>query len=259
MDFKKFYEEQKDYSAFRNNQEKRTEYEVKVRWKADRLVRLIPADLAVTNILEIGCAIGILLNNIAERLSVRDISGIDISAENIKVAKELFPDSIFYEGTIEDLKSVMETRGLHIFDLVILSDIIEHIPDDLKFLETVRDISSHVVVNLPLEKCFRNRHRNYGENDPSGHLRYYDRDMAVSLMRKAGFNVISSFTANALMDKDIFKIYLKDKKERLRLKPFAKRLFWTVFYFAEDRIMMISKGLFEKLYGTNYFALLRRQ
>ena len=257
MDFKKFYDEQKDYSAFRNDQEKRVEYESKVRWKAEHLVNLIPPDLAVNNVLEIGCAMGILLNNIAERLSVKNIFGIDISGENIKVAKELFPGRTFYQGTIEDLKSIMGNKALPGFDLVILSDIIEHIPDDQKFLETVREISSCVLVNLPLEKCFRNRNRKYGEDDPSGHLRCYDREMAVALMQKAGFKIINSFTTNALRDKEIFRIYLKDRKERLRPKSLPKKIFWTLFYFTEDRIKLISERLFEKLYGTNYFALLK--
>jgi SAM-dependent methyltransferase len=257
MDFRKFYDGQKDYSAFRNDQEKRVEYEIKVKWKAERLVKLIPSDFAVDNILEIGCAMGILLNNIAERLSVRNIFGIDISGENIKVAKELFPDSIFYQGTIEDLKSIIESKALPRFDMVILSDIIEHIPDDLKFLGNVKEISSSVVVNLPLEKCFRNRHRKYGEDDLSGHLRCYNRQMAEVLMKEAGFKIINSFTANALRDKDIFRIYHKDRRERLRLKTLWKRLFWTIFYFAEDRITLINDRLFEKLYGTNYFALLK--
>ncbi len=257
MDFKRFYDEQKDYSAFRNDKEKRADYEVKVRWKAEHLVRLIPPGLAVNNILEIGCAMGILLNNIAERITVRSIFGIDISDENIRVAKELYPESTFYQGTIEDIKPEMERRGLHNYDLVILSDIIEHIPDDQKFLETVRGISSYVIVNLPLEKCFRNRNREYGEKDPSGHLRWYDLKDAEELMRKAGFETVKSFTENALMDRDIFRIYRNDRRERLKKKTITKRIFWTLFYYAEDSIRLVSKSLYVKIYGTNYFALMK--
>jgi len=194
MDFEKFYDGQKDYIAFRDDPLKRAEYEIKVNWKADRLVSLIPEKMPVNNIIEIGCAMGILLNKVAEKLSVKDISGLDISGENIKLAKNLYPGCKFYQGTIEDLKPAMESRGLKKYDLVILSDIIEHIPDDLKFLTTVRTISNYVLVNLPLEKCFRNRNRKYGENDPSGHLRWYDFKSAEELMRNAGFTIsIKSF------------------------------------------------------------------
>lgn len=258
MDFKKFYDEQKEYSAFRNNNEKRIEYEIKVNWKTEQLRKLIPVHLTFNSVLEVGCAMGILLNNLAGQLSIKNVYGLDISGENIKVAKDLFPGNTFFQGTIEDLKSNISKNYMPPeFDLIILSDIIEHIPDDIKFLKTIKEISSYVLINLPLEKCFRNRHREYGENDHSGHLHCYDKVMALSLINLAGFEVINSFTENVLTNKACFKIYLNDRKERLKLKPLPRRMFWTFFYYAEDRLKQISKRLYEKLYGTNYFALLK--
>jgi SAM-dependent methyltransferase len=258
MDFKKFYDEQKEYSAFRNNKEKRIDYENIVRWKTEQLVKLIPADLTFNSILEIGCALGILLNNISERLTIKRIYGLDISSKNIELAKTLYPESIFFQGTVEDLKVLISNGQVFpVFDLVLLSDVVEHIPDDLKFLKSVKEISTYVMINLPLEKCFKNRHRNYGEDDPSGHLRCYDLGMALSLIDQAGFNIINSFTANAYRNKTIFKIYLKARNERLRLKSLPKRLFWKLFYLAEDRIKLVNNHLSERIYGANYFALLK--
>jgi SAM-dependent methyltransferase len=258
MDFKKFYDEQKEYSAFRCNNEKRIEYEIKVSWKAEQLKKLIPDYLTFNSVLEIGCAMGILLNNLAEQLSIKNVYGLDISGENIKVAKELYPGNTFFQGTIEDLKSITSKNCMPPeFDLIILSDIIEHIPDEMKFLKMVKEISSYVLINLPLEKCFRNRHRKYGEDDHSGHLHCYDREMALSLINQTGFEVINSFTSNVLKNKACFKIYQNDRKERLKLKPFPRKIFWTFFYFAEDRILQINNKLYEKIYGTNYFILLK--
>jgi SAM-dependent methyltransferase len=257
MDFKKFYDEQKEYSAFRNDREKRNDYEIKVRWKTEQLVKLVPAHLIFDNILEIGCAIGILLNNIAEHFSIKNIFGLDISSENIKVARDLYPDGTFFQGTIDDLSTIFRNKAFTKFDLVILSDIIEHVPDDLRFLSTVKEISSYVLINLPLEKCYKNRNRKYGMEDPSGHLRCYDEKEALSLINKAGLNIINSFTANALNDKDIFKIYLKEREERLRNKSLAKRLFWTLFYFSEDRAVIMNNRLNEKINGTNLFCLVK--
>lgn len=258
MDFKKFYEDQKDYSAFRTSDEKRNEYELIVRWKTEQLLKLVPPGLYFKNILEVGCAMGILLNNLAEKLSIKNIYGLDISDKNIQTAKDLFPQSIFYCGTIEDLKLLISRKQtLPLFDLVILSDIIEHIPDDSGFLKSVRDISSYVMINLPLEKCLRNRHRQYGEDDPSGHLRWYDRGMALSLINQAGFSIISGFTANSLKNKDIFRIHKKARMQRIRQKQLPKKLFWLSYYFAEDIIRISSSYLYEKIHGTNYFLLLK--
>lgn len=258
MDFKKFYDEQSDYVAFRNNPAKREEYNIIVDWKVNQLVKLIPDSIIFDNILEIGCAMGILLNKIASRLSIRSTFGLDISAENIKVAKELYPDTIFFQGTIEDLAVIIPREiSFSRFHLVVLSDIVEHIPDDLKFMKMVKEITSFVLINLPLEKCFKNRNRQYGENDPSGHLRSYDKEMALKLISMAGFDIIRSFTTNAFNDKVYFNQYRKKRKNRIKTKPLHLRIFWTLYYSAEDQIKLISNRLYEKIYGTNYFALLK--
>jgi hypothetical protein len=254
MDFKKFYEEQADYTGFRTDPEKRDEYIKKVRWKVNELIKVIPAGYHFENILEIGCAMGILLDQISTRLSIFKRFGLDISEENIKMARLLYPESVFYSQTVEEfaLKTPEEK-----FNLILLSDIIEHIPDDVAFLKTVGKLSSFVLVNLPLEKCFKNRNRKYGETDSSGHLRWYDREIADALFRKSGFEIIRSFTSNSLNDQIYFALYKKNRKERLKKKILPLRLFWTLFYFGEDQIKYISKPLYNRIYGANYFAFLK--
>jgi hypothetical protein len=182
---------------------------------------------------------------------------LDISSENIKVARDLYPGGTFFQGTIDDFNTVFRNKAFTKFDLVILSDIIEHVPDDLRFLSAVKEISSYVLINLPLEKCYKNRNRKYGMEDPSGHLRCYDKKEALSLISKAGLNIINCFTENALKDKDIFKLYLKERAERLRNKSLPKRLFWTLFYYSEGRVIIMNNRLNEKINGTNLFCLVK--
>jgi SAM-dependent methyltransferase len=258
MDFRKFYEEQGDYEAFRSDPARQAEYKMKAEWKISQLLSLVPGNMISRNILEVGCAMGILLNNIAGRLSIKEYVGLDISLNNIESARKLFPDGVFIHGTLEELKIMMPSKFSYPrFDLVVLSDIIEHIPEDLEFMKIVNGISDHVLVNLPLEKSFRNRNRNYGEDDPSGHLRCYDETMASNLVREAGFEIVKSFTLNPLFDRSYFEFYKRQRKERIRKKSFPRRVFWTIFYAVEDNLKMISKSLYEKINGTNYFALLK--
>jgi hypothetical protein len=124
-------------------------------------------------------------------------------------------------------------------------------------MEMVRNITSYVLINLPLEKCYKNKHRQYGENDHSGHLRCYDSKMAENLVSSAGFEIVRSSISNALTDKIYFDIYQKDRRKRVNKKPLHLRLFWTIFYFTEDKIKLFNKGIYEKIYGANYFALLK--
>jgi SAM-dependent methyltransferase len=258
MDFRKFYDEQSDYAAFRSDPERHEEYKMKTGWKAENLVSLIPEDHKFRTILEVGCALGILLDNIAGRLGIQDYTGIDISGKNIETARSLFPVGKFYQGTLEEVinSNPLEVSPLK-FDLVILSDVIEHIPDDTGFLKAVKNISDHVLVNLPLEKSFKNRNRKYGENDPSGHLRWYDRAMAGKLFEEAGFTIVKGFTLNPLFNRAYFEFYKQKRDERISKKTSLRRIFWTSFYAGEDRIKWISKVLYEKINGTNYFVLLK--
>ena len=258
MDFAKFYNEQPDYAAFRTDKVKREEYTITVDWKARKLSQLIPEGLVFNNILEIGCAFGVLLNNIADRLSIKTRTGIDISNENIKLAKNIFPNCDFFAETLEDyLKLIPAKADNSRFELVILSDIVEHIPDDLTFMKRVSEISSFVLFNLPLEKCFRNRNRNYGENDSSGHLRCYDKKMAIQLVNQAGFEIVDSINIVAISDEQFFEMYKGNRKLRIHSKPLPLRIFWTIFYALEDRIRLSGSKISEKIYGTNYFALLK--
>lgn len=258
FDFTKFYDHQLDYAAFRNDPEKRHEYEVAVAWKVKNLCSLVTDSTRFSNILEIGCAMGILLNKAADSLSIKDRTGLDISTENIKMAKQLFPECAFIQGTVDDLESILskEKPGKK-FDLVILSDIVEHIPDDLDFMKKVSKISLYVLLNLPLEKCYRNRNRKYGVDDPSGHLRKYNRHDAARLAGSAGFEVITSLTVNAHFNKEHFHIYQKNRMERVRKKNFFRKAFWTLFYFIPDMIRVFTPWLYFKIFGSNYFALLK--
>ena len=258
MDFEKFYNEQPEYVAFRNDKVKQDEYKIAVDWKVRKLSQLVPGDFKANNILEVGCAFGVLLNILADLFQIKTRYGIDISGENIKVAKDLYPGCNFIQGTVEEFISIVPPEIENDrFDLVVLSDIVEHIPDDQGFLKSVSKISSYVLLNLPLEKSFKTRNRKYGEQDPSGHLRCYDKDIAVRLVERAGFEVEKSFTAIALYDKKFYEIYRKNRKQRIDSKPLPLRLFWSLFYFVEDRIKLSSEKLSEKISGTNYFALLR--
>jgi SAM-dependent methyltransferase len=259
MDFASFYDEQPDYAEFRNNPEKREEYSVVVDWKIRNLISLLPDGFKPENVLEIGCAFGVLLNKIGDRLEIRNRTGVDIAANNIEVARKLYPECHFFRGTVEEFMKVIPAdipNGC--YDLVVLSDIVEHVPDDEGFLRLVSQISSHIILNLPLEKSFTTRNRQYGEQDPSGHLRSYDVKDAEDLVKRAGLLVEKSFTDIAFFDKQYREVYSKKRRKRISRKSLPKKIFWTLFYFGEDRIKRISRKLTSRIIGENYFALLKK-
>jgi SAM-dependent methyltransferase len=257
-DFAKFYDNQPEYAAFRSDIHKREYYDVASDWKVRELVKLVPGNMVFNNVLEVGCAFGVLLNNISDRLNIKTRTGVDISGENIKTAKKDWPECTFFNGTVEEFILEIKPNIQNFrFDLVVLSDIVEHIPDDIGFMKTIRGISSYVLLNLPLEKSFRTRNRVYGETDLSGHLRSYNKEIAVNLITSAGYSVLKSFTSIAFFDRQFYEIYKRNRSKRINIKPIHLKIFWTLFYLFQDRLKLTSKGLTERMYGTNYFALLK--
>jgi hypothetical protein len=121
----------------------------------------------------------------------------------------------------------------------------------------VKESSSYVLLNLPLERSFKSRNRQYGEHDPSGHLHCYDKKLAIRLIDLAGFEVIADFTSIASADKQFYEMHRRNRSLRVKSKPLHLMLFWSLFYFAEDMLKGINKGLTGKIYGSNYFALLK--
>jgi len=254
MDFKKFYDEHSEYVARRAEGSRNyKEYIQEISFKTEFLLKVIDQNKQYDSILEVGCANGILIDMISKKLGVKgDVFGIDISEKNISDASKRFPNIQFYEGTIESFIMSHDKE----FDLVVLSDIIEHVPDDLDFLKQVGVITKQVVINLPLEKSFNNRNRNYGENDSSGHLRSYSYNDGVALIEKAGFEIICYKRVISIRDsEDMYGIYKTKQKERLKNKGFAKRMFWGFFYYMKDSIIMKNSYIYRKLYGENLYCL----
>ena len=45
--------------------------------------------------------------------------------------------------------------------------------------------------------------------------------------------------------------------KRIMSKPLPKRLFWSFYYFAGDRMKLLDQGFTAKIIGSNYFVLLK--
>ncbi len=150
-------------------------------FKIPNLMSVIPIGFKYESIAEIGCATGELIATFPGANIKRRI-GFDLSKKNIATAKARFPGTTFCS---DDFRSFPEH-----FDIVILSDILEHVPDDAQFLRDAAKLGKLILVNLPLEKCLTNLCRNYGPEDSSGHLRKYSFVDGMKLFEEAGLAVL---------------------------------------------------------------------
>ena len=155
-------------------------------FKLPHLLRVWPAGEGLpASVLEIGCATGELIAAFPTAPRGRRV-GVDISAENIAVAAARFPAVDFRCG---DFRSAF--TGAVRFDVVVLSDVLEHVPDDAGFLRDAARLGRTLLVNLPLEDNWLNRGRNYGPDDASGHLRRYSLDAGRALFARAGLEIVA--------------------------------------------------------------------
>jgi 2-polyprenyl-3-methyl-5-hydroxy-6-metoxy-1,4-benzoquinol methylase len=90
-------------------------------------------------VLDVGCGNGSVAISIAKKLSKSIITGIDINKKNIEFAKQKQKESNlknlkFIYGNIEDYKKIVS-------EVVILSNVLEHIDDRILFLKNIHKLS----------------------------------------------------------------------------------------------------------------------
>jgi hypothetical protein len=85
------------------------------------------------------------------------------------------------------------------FDVIILSDIVEHIENDEDFLESCAEITNYILIKLPLEGDLHTKFlrkigklSDLGIAHPAGHLHEYNLKKGINLIRKH-FEIIDYF------------------------------------------------------------------
>ena len=185
VDFSALYDEHPEYVARRGAgslAQAQVDLEARL-FKLPGLMGVLPAGRPLRRVLEIGCATGEVIAAVPVEPGGRRV-GLDISPANIAAARARFPEVEFHDGDFR-------AAGLAGFDAVIMSDVLEHVPDDVAFLRDAAALGELVLVNLPLEDNWLNDRRAYGPDDVSGHLRRYSLADGLALFERAGLEVLA--------------------------------------------------------------------
>ncbi|MDD3607710.1 MAG: class I SAM-dependent methyltransferase [Candidatus Moranbacteria bacterium] len=96
------------------------------------------------SVLDIGCGNGAVAYDLAKKS--RKITAIDISKENIEIARKKFSQKnleyIIGDATNYDFKSA--------FDVIILSNVLEHIKNRVDFLSKIKKLAPKILIRVPL-------------------------------------------------------------------------------------------------------------
>ena len=125
-----------------------------------------------TTVIDVGCGTGA---NLASLAGDYRCIGIDTSPEAIRLARKRFPAVHFIQGFAPaDLGRLIDDARL-----VLLTDVLEHVPDDFRLFSEISAAvppGAHLLVTVPADQRLWNRH-----DESFGHYRRYDRDRLAQL------------------------------------------------------------------------------
>jgi 2-polyprenyl-3-methyl-5-hydroxy-6-metoxy-1,4-benzoquinol methylase len=156
-------------------------------------------------ILEVGCGLGYLTYSLHQ--AGYNCRGLDIALNAVNAAKERFGD-LYIHGDIFELAGDNDPK----YDLIILTEVIEHVPDPVSFLECLMKMlrsNGNIIVTTP-NKAVTEQNNPWSTELPPVHLWWFsDESMQAAADRIAARVNFIDFTAynRNHFDKMRFKVY----------------------------------------------------
>lgn len=226
-------ETKKFYDNWAIKQLKDSDREATLKWKAVNMANLIFRQLNIEKInyiCEIGGAEGIVINALGNLVKAKNTRNYELSKEFCKIGEHLYSDIEFINAEFGNNTS----ENSSIYDLIILSDITEHVIDDSSFLAEVGKSCKYVVLKMPIERCLISHDwafqamgrkvpldRQFGHKHHNGHLRGYTIKSALN-------KVSESFDVLDYKVSDVTYFY-PSKRASLVRKYFGEKMTTYVF------------------------------
>lgn len=168
-------------------------------WKAEQISKIISNNrVHSTNIAEIGCGAGVILGELSKKEYFRAVQfkGYDISPQAIELSKQIESERVKF--FCQDLLS--ETNADH-FDILLVVDVVEHIPDYMGFLNKCRAKAEYKIYHVPLDVHVSSVLRNafIGGRYTLGHLHYFTADSAIATLKDTGHEIVDHCYTNGAL------------------------------------------------------------
>lgn len=150
---------------------------------------------SVRTICDLGCGNGYMAGQLAEM--GYDVTGVDASESGIAIARANFPKATFVQAAID--ATLLQRASLDQFDLVVSSDVIEHLyrPSDLiEAALTLLRPDTHLLIGTPYHGYVKNlvlsltgkMDAHFGVHDDGGHIKFFSVKTLSALLEKHGFS-----------------------------------------------------------------------
>jgi SAM-dependent methyltransferase len=162
-------------------------------WKAGKVLEMIERHgLQPATVCDVGCGAGEVLARLRSRMSpATQFSGFDISPQAISVARSKETTNLRFFN-LDFSRDTSE-----VFDLVLLLDVFEHVPDYLSFLNQLRSRGRRFIFHIPLDlhaqSVLRQSRYMLAMRREFGHLHYFTQETALATLSDSGYTVLDHF------------------------------------------------------------------
>lgn len=165
-------------------------------WKANHIINIIERNqISFVNLAEVGCGSGAILGQLRDqKYGGRKLVGFDISPDAEKFWPRYASESVTFVRA--DFLKCAET-----YDLILMIDVFEHVPDYIGFLASLNDRARYFVFHIPLDMHAQGvvRETQIRARELRGHIHYFSKATALATLKDCGYDVIDWFyTATAL-------------------------------------------------------------
>lgn len=157
-------------------------------WKAKQIFNILKKNnIKFNSVAEVGCGFGEILNTLNNMLDNNNViyTGFDIAEDAILEAKKKNTNNISFH--LEDF-----TKVSSFYDVLLMIDVFEHVPDYLGFLEKCKSKAKYKIFHIPLDMHVSSLLRN--KMAPGrysiGHLHYFCKETALSTLEGTGHKII---------------------------------------------------------------------
>lgn len=147
--------------------------------------------------LDAGCGNGSLTAWLAKR--GLNVTGIDVAEDGIVLARSRYLDIKFYNRSVYD--SIVDLRPVNGWDVIITSEVIEHLYAPARFVANVYDNlapGGYIIVTTPYHGYVKNLalslangwDSHFHVHREGGHIKFFSNRSLTELLHAAGFNEV---------------------------------------------------------------------
>lgn len=161
-------------------------------WKALKVLQMLEKhQITPTTVCEVGCGAGEVLKQLHDRMGNQtSFVGYDVSPHALDLCKSRETTRLRFELS----SGVAQIQGS--YDLMLIIDLIEHLPDYLGFLRSAHPLASHQLFHVPLDLSVQTvlRSRPLSRLRTSvGHIHYFTKQTALESLMDTGYEIVDYF------------------------------------------------------------------